>query len=82
MCLCDIVHGAESVEEIGNITANAYITFRDAVLKLKPITDYNLDYSNIDEVGNSVVNEPFAGLCPVPVTKEKVNAMLKEVLDL
>lgn len=75
-------NGTESATEIGNITANAYITFRDEVLKLKPIKDYNLDYSNIDEVENAVINEPFAGLCPVPVTKEKVNVMLKEVLDL
>jgi alcohol dehydrogenase class IV len=75
-------NGTESVEEIGNITANAYITFRDEVLKLKPIKDYNLDYSNIEEVENAVVNEPFAGLCPMPVTKEKVTNMLKDILDI
>lgn len=74
--------GTESAEEISNITANAYITFRDEVLKLKPIKDYNLDYSNIDEVKEAIVNEPFAGLCPVTVTKEKVDVMLEEVLDL
>lgn len=75
-------NGAESTEEIGNITANSYINFRDEVLKLKPIKDYNLDYSNIDEVENAVVNERFVGLCPVPVTKEKVSEMLVEVLDI
>ena len=75
-------NGTESVEEIGNITANAYITFRDEVLKLKPIKDYNLDYSNMEEVENAVVNEPFAGLSPVPVTKEKVTDMLKDILDI
>lgn len=74
--------GTESAEEIGNMTANAYISFRDEVLKLKPIEDYKLDYSNIDEVEDAIVNEAFAVLCPVPVTKEKVNAMLKEALDL
>jgi alcohol dehydrogenase class IV len=75
-------NGKESIEEIGNITAKAYITFRDEVLKLKPIKDYKLDYSNLEEIENAVVNEPFAGLCPVQVTKDKVSIMLKEALDI
>ena len=78
MCL----NGTESAEEIGNITANAYITFRDEVLQLKPIKEYKLDYSNIDKIEDAVVNEPFAGLCPIRVTKENVAVMLKEVLDI
>jgi alcohol dehydrogenase class IV len=75
-------NGTESVEEIGKVTADAYVIFRDEVLKLKPIRDYNLDYSNINEVEDALVNEPFAGLCPVKVTKEDAAAMLKEALDI
>jgi alcohol dehydrogenase class IV len=75
-------NGTESAEEIGKITADAYVIFRDEVLKLKPIRDYNLDYSNINEVEDALVNEPFAGLCPAKVTKEDAAAMLKEALDI
>jgi len=75
-------NGTESAEEIGNITANAYRIFRDEVLKLKPISEHKLDYSNIDEIEDAVVNEPFAGLCPVQVTKNAVSVMLKEALDI
>ena len=75
-------NGTESAEEIGKITADAYVIFRDDVLKLKPIRDYNLDYTNINEVEDAVVNEPFTRLCPMRVTKEDAAAMLKEVLDI
>lgn len=75
-------NGTESAEEIGRITADSYTTFRDEVLKLKPIKDYKLDYSNINEIEDKIVNEPFAALCPMRVTKENVAVMLKEVLDL
>ena len=75
-------NGTESAEDIGNITANAYKVFRDKVLSLKPIGEYRLDYSNIDEMEDAVVNEPAAALCPVQVTKNAVSVMLKEVLDI
>lgn len=72
--------GNETNYEIGEITARAYIEFTES-LGLKPIKDYNLDLTNIDILVESIVNEPFAGLSPLKVTKESAELMIKETLD-
>lgn len=73
--------GNESSKEIGEKSATAYRAFIN-LLGLQPIKEYNLNYSNLDELVNAVVTEPFAGLTPVKVTEEVANIMLKETLGI
>lgn len=74
--------GTETVDEIGDKAAKAYIHFRDVVLGLKSIKEYKLEIKDINEIAQAVVNEPLAGLCPKKVNKEDAVKLLTETLGL
>jgi len=73
--------GNESDIEIAENTANAYINFRES-LGLKSVKEYNIDSSNLDQLIQSVVNEPFATFAPKKVTAEAAEIILKEALGI
>lgn len=74
-------NGDETAEQIGQITADQYIKFRNS-LGLKSVKEYNLEVNNMNELAVSVVNEPFAPLCPKEVTQEAAEIMIKDSLSI
>jgi alcohol dehydrogenase len=52
-------NGAETAEEIGQLTCDAMINFRDATLKLKPAKDWNIDRARLPEAAEKVTKEVF-----------------------
>lgn len=71
--------GEETPEEIGQKAAEAYVTFT-AKLQLPGIEDYKVSEAVLEELAEDVAAETFAGLAPIPVTKEAAKEMLKEIL--
>ena len=68
--------GSEDEKEVGCKAASAYIKFRDEILGLKPLELEALDLSAMTK---AIVEEPLAGLSPVPITEENAAALLKDV---
>ena len=73
--------GSETPEQIGTKTAAAYITFRDEVVGLKPLSTYHLNPEDVIAVAPKVAVECFAQFTPVPVTVEAATIMLKEIVQ-
>lgn len=71
--------GEETPEEIGQKAAEAYAAFT-AKLQLPGIEDYKVSETVLEELAEDVAAETFAGLAPIPVTKEAAKEMLKEIL--
>ena len=73
--------GNETSKEVGEKTAKAYKEFTDYI-KLPDIKKYDLSKQEFDKLVDMVKDEMFAGFAPIKITKENVNIMLKEVLQL
>lgn len=69
--------GTESPEEIGRITAEAYIAFRDS-LGIKAISEYDLTEKDMTALAPKIVAEVFAPLTPITVDNEAAEKLLKE----
>ncbi len=71
--------GTESIEEIAGKACSAYETFRDDVVGLKPLSDYNINPADAVALAPQIVAECFAPLTPRPVTEEDAKVMLSEI---
>lgn len=67
--------GTETPEEIAQAAGDAYRRF---VAGLGLPQAEPLDEGQIPDLAAAIVSEPFAGLCPVPVTQEKAERMLRD----
>lgn len=69
-------NGTESAEEIGRKAADAYVKFAASVgFERKPIA---FSDELLDQMADGIQHEAFAGLSPVPVTKEIAKKLLVE----
>ena len=69
--------GNENSKEIAKKTIEAYLHFRDKIIKLRPLSDYNPDLSKVNlEMAQSILNDPITSMTPVPVTLEDICYML------
>ena len=69
--------GTETPEEIADKTSQAYIHFRDEIVYLKPISEYNADLKKVSlHMAQNIKKDPLTTLTPVPVTVEDILFML------
>lgn len=71
-------NGEETAEEIGQISASAYIKFRDQTLGLKPL---DISEPNISDLAKCVMEEPLANLCPVTIDEKAAMTLLKDIFS-
>lgn len=71
--------GRESPAEAAEMAAKAYVYFRDSVVGLKPLKEYNCDLTILDECACDIAAESNAAYCPEKVTKEKAADLLEKV---
>lgn len=69
--------GDETPDEIGAITKQAYLKFRDEQVGLHPFSDYGVSNEELTKNADEVLHERFAGNTFFELTKEKVTALLK-----
>lgn len=69
--------GDETPDEIGAITKQAYLKFRDEQVGLHPFSDYGVSNEELVKNADEVLHERFAGNTSFELTKEKVTALLK-----
>lgn len=72
--------GDESPEEIGRITADAYVAFRDG-LGLKPLSEYGVSRDDAVALADDVAWECFAPLTPRKVEPADAARMLAETFS-
>lgn len=69
--------GTETYKEIAEKTTEAFLYFRDKLIKLRPFSDYNPDLTKVDlRMAQAILDDPITSLTPVPVTLEDVLYML------
>ena len=69
--------GTETYKEIAEKTTEAFLYFRDKLIKLRPFSDYHPDLTKVDfNMAQAILNDPITSLTPVPVTLEDVIYML------
>lgn len=73
--------GTETPDQIADKTCAAYVKFRDEVVGLRPMSDYNIDPQAAIALAPNVAVECFAPLTPRPVTEEAAKAMLEEIFQ-
>ncbi len=72
-----VFDGSEGYAEIADKTIEAFIEFRDKIIKLRPLSDYNPDLSKVNlAMAQSILNDPITALTPAPVSLEDVIYML------
>lgn len=71
--------GAETPEEIARMAGDAYRKF---VTALGLPEAGHVEEEQIPELAAAIAEEPFAGLCPVTVTRERAEAMLREAFSV
>ena len=71
--------GRETPEEIGAITRDAFIRFRDEVLQLPPASRYNPDKSIFPTVAQGIVDEMFQMFQPRPMSVQDAMDILEKV---
>lgn len=69
--------GDETPEEIGAITKQAYLKFRDEQVGLHPFSDYGISNEELAKNADEVLHERFACNTFFALTKEKVVSLLK-----
>ena len=68
---------AKHYKEIADKTAEAYISFRDRILGLDPISSYQPDLGRVSlAMAEKIRKDPLTALTPVPVTTEDLMYML------
>ncbi|MCQ2070463.1 MAG: iron-containing alcohol dehydrogenase [archaeon] len=72
-----VFKGDETPEQIGTMTADAYIAFRDS-LGLKPISSYGVTKEQLVGIAKDVAAEPFAGCTPGGMNEEIAAQLLAE----
>lgn len=78
-CLGASFKGNESAQQIGAITRDAIIKFRDDTLKCKPISEFNCDKGRLSEVADVVMKDPCCPLTPKKVEKQDVMKILEKI---
>ena len=71
--------GRETPEEIGAITRDAFIRFRDEVLQLPPASRYNPDKSIFPTVAQGIVDEMFQMFQPRPMSVQDAMDILEKL---
>ena len=71
--------GRETPEEIGAITRDAFIRFRDEVLQLPPARRYNPDKSIFPTVAQGIVDEMFQMFQPRPMSVQDAMDILEKL---
>lgn len=69
--------GDETPAEIGAITKQAYLKFRDEQVGLHPFSDYGVSNEELVKNADEVLHERFAGNTSFELTKENVTELLK-----
>jgi alcohol dehydrogenase class IV len=70
-------HGDETPDVIAQKTEQAYLYFRDEVLKLRPLSEYHPDLSKVNlSMANTIWSDPLTSMTPVPVALEDVMYLL------
>lgn len=72
----------ETPEQIGVITRDAIIKFRDEVMNIKPISEYNCDLNKLQECAEAIVVEPAAPLTPRSVELKDAQNLLNKVFNI
>lgn len=73
-------HGDEEAEEIADKTIEAYKHFRDDVLKLPSIKEYQPDHSKVNlEMAEEILRDPITSMTPGKVTLEDIMVMLYRI---
>ena len=73
--------GKETPEEIGAITRDAFIKFRDADLGMKPASAFNMDKSLIGVMADVAVNDVFVTLNPLKLTRDNIVSLLDKSMS-
>ena len=72
----------DSPEEIARKTIEAYKDFRDYIVGLKPISDYEPDRSKINlEMAEHIFKDPITSMTPEKVTVEDIFVMLYHIFS-
>lgn len=72
--------GNEAPEEIGKITKDALIRFRDEEVGVSPISKFNIDMSKFDEVVRQIKVDYFQFLNPRTMTEADAVRILREII--
>ena len=72
--------GNETPEEIGAITRDAFIKFRDVDLGLKPVAEFNIDKNMIDEIADTADGDVFVQINPRPMTRDDIKSIVEKML--
>lgn len=70
---------ADTPEQIGEKTAQAYRHFRDVVLQMHPISDYSIPNDFVERYAEKILAEPFVANMVKPVTYHDVCELLAEI---
>ena len=73
--------GTETVQQIGEKTAEYYKKFAYETVGVRQIKEYTTDMTKVDELAKRVAIEPLAVLAPIAVTEEKAAEMLRKILE-
>ena len=67
-------------EEIADKTIRAYKHFRDDVLKLRSIKEYQPDHRMVNlEMAEEILKDPITAMTPEPVSLEDIMVMLYRI---
>ena len=73
-------HGNEEAEEIADKTIKAYRHFRDDILKLPSIKEYQPDHRMVNlEMAEEILRDPITAMTPETVSLEDVMVMLYRI---
>ena len=73
-------HGNEEAEEIADKTIKAYRHFRDDILKLPSIKEYQPDHRMVNlEMAEEILRDPITAMTPETVTLEDIMVMLYRI---
>lgn len=73
--------GTETVQQIGEKTAEYYKKFAYETVGVRQIKEYTTDMTKVDELAKRVAIEPLAVLAPIAVTEENAAEMLRKILE-
>lgn len=69
--------GQETSKEVAAKTIEAYTHFRDKIVHLKPLSDYQPDLTRVNlEMAQNILHDPLTSMTPVSVTLEDIFYML------
>lgn len=72
--------GSETPEEIGAITRDAFIKFRDIDVGMKPASEFGVDRSRVDEIVDFADGDIFVQINPRPMNRDDLAGLFEKML--